>query len=111
MECIFCKIARKETPADIVAEGENWLAFRDINPQAPTHILVIPKQHWQSVQDAPNLQQLGEILSASTQVARQEGLHERGYRLVINSGAEAGQTIFHLHVHVLGGRPLHWPPG
>jgi histidine triad (HIT) family protein len=111
MDCIFCKIARKEMPADVVAEQDNWIAFRDINPQAPTHILVIPKQHWASVADVPHPHQLGEILSAAAQVAHQEGLNERGYRLVINSGAEAGQTIFHLHVHVLGGRPLHWPPG
>ena len=110
---IFQKIIDKEIPADIVYETSEVLAFRDINPQAPVHVLVIPKKPIISVAHAtePDQHVLGQLLLAAAEVARLEGVSETGYRLVINNGTNAGQTVFHLHVHVLAGRPLSWPPG
>lgn len=110
-ETIFSKIIRREIPADIVYEDEHCLAFRDVSPQAPVHVLVIPKQPIESLATAPaeSAALLGHLLLKAVQVARQEKLE--GWRTVINTGAEAGQTVFHLHVHVIGGRPLTWPPG
>ena len=112
-DCIFCKIAAKEIPSTIVAETETWVAFRDINPQAPTHILIIPRKHLERLADATpeDRELLGELLLAAREVARKEGLDREGYRVVINNGPFAGQSVYHLHVHVLGGRPLGWPPG
>ncbi len=111
-ECLFCRIVAGEIPADVVREGERALAFRDIGPQAPTHLLVIPRAHhadMAAVVDAdPSL--AAEVMSLAVDVARQEGL-EGGYRLVANTGDDGGQTVRHLHVHVLGGRRLGWPPG
>lgn len=111
-DCIFCKIVAGEIPAKLVYEDERAVAFRDINPQAPTHLLVIPRKHVASLDGADEADEplLGHLLLAAASVARQEG-HAGGYRTVINTGAEAGQTVFHLHVHVLGGRTLTWPPG
>ncbi|WP_026097832.1 histidine triad nucleotide-binding protein [Baaleninema simplex] len=111
-DTIFGKIVRKEIPADIVYEDDLCLAFRDIAPQAPTHILVIPKKSLSSLADAQESDRdlLGHLLLTANQIAQQEGLSQ-GYRTVVNTGAEAGQTVFHLHVHVLGGRPMEWPPG
>lgn len=108
---LFEKIIAREIPADIVFEDDRVLAFRDIHPQAPTHVLVIPKQPIAMVAEATESDEplLGHLLTAAARVAAQEGLE--GYRLVVNNGASAGQTVFHLHVHVLGGRPLGWPPG
>lgn len=110
--CLFCKIARGDIPATIVQSDEQTVAFRDVNPQAPTHVLVIPREH---VSGAPAVVEharvWGPLMAAAAAVARAEGLEERGYRLVVNSGPEAGQSVDHLHVHVLGGRPLAWPPG
>lgn len=111
MDCIFCKIVAGEIPCDKVMETDSVLAFRDINPQAPTHVLVIPKKHVPGVPDATEDDDLGGLLLACKEVARLEGVDRTGYRLVINSGQQGGQTVNHLHVHVLGGRQMTWPPG
>ena len=112
-ECLFCRIVAGEVPATVVLETDRVLAFRDVNPQAPVHALVIPKDHHADVAalaDAdPAL--LGEVMAAAVAVARQEGLAEDGFRLAANTGRDGGQTVFHLHLHVLGGRALGWPPG
>lgn len=111
-DTIFGKIIRREIPATIVYEDDLCLAFRDVAPQAPVHILVIPKKPLPKLMDAGPEDQalLGHLLLIAKQVAAQEGL-EQGYRLVINTGDDGGQTVFHLHVHILGGRALAWPPG
>jgi histidine triad (HIT) family protein len=112
-DCLFCRIAAGEIPADVVAETDRALAFRDINPQAPTHVLVIPRDHHDNAADLARADGdlLADVLRLAADVAGQEGLEEAGYRLVTNTGEAAGQTVGHLHVHVLGGRPLGWPPG
>ena len=111
-ECIFCKIVKKEMKADILWEDDQILAFRDINPQAPSHILLIPKRHVAGLSSAgPDDQEiLGRLLLAAGEVAVQEDIGE-AFRTVINNGAKAGQSVFHLHLHLLGGRILMWPPG
>jgi diadenosine tetraphosphate (Ap4A) HIT family hydrolase len=111
--CIFCRIGRHEIPSNAIYENDDVFAFHDISPQAPTHAVVIPKQHIASIQasadqDAPLL---GTLLRASTHVAALLGLSDGGYRLVINNGADGGQTVDHLHIHILGGRRMTWPPG
>ena len=113
METIFSKIIRKEIPADIVFESETVLAFRDINPVAPKHILVIPKRYLLNLSEAKQGDEalLGKLLVAAAEVARKEGLEKSGYRIVINNGNDAGQTVSHLHLHVIGARPMQWPPG
>ena len=110
---IFAKILRGEIPADVLHEDDRCLAFRDVQPQAPVHFLVIPKVPISKLADSgpDDAPVLGHLLATAAAVARNEGLGEGGYRVVINSGAGAGQTVFHLHVHVLGGRSLAWPPG
>ena len=112
MTTLFSKIISREIPADIVYEDERCLAFRDINPQAPVHVLLIPKQEIPPLVDAGAGDQalLGHLLLAAGKVARQLGVGD-AFRLVVNNGADAGQTVFHLHLHILAGRPLHWPPG
>src|SRR3972149_5246230 len=110
-ECLFCRIARGEIKATIVAQDDAFVAFRDVNPQAPTHILVIPRAHVATLNEATDAGLLGRLLMYARDLARTEGLGERGYRLVINTNAEAGQSVFHLHVHLLGGRAMRWPPG
>lgn len=112
MSTIFGKIIRREIPADIVYEDDHCLAFRDVNPQAPTHVLIIPKKEIQRLVDASAEDQalLGHLVLAANKVARQLGV-ENAYRLVVNNGAAAGQSVFHLHLHVLAGRPFRWPPG
>ena len=112
-ETIFSKIIRREIPADIVYEDDACLAFRDIQPQAPTHILVIPKRVVAGVQHAASEHGplLGHLLLKASQIAAEQGLAATGYRLVINAGDDGGQTVAHLHVHLLGGRPMQWPPG
>ena len=110
-ECLFCRIVRKEIPATIVAEYEDCIAFRDINPQAPVHVLVIPREHVASLNEAPDERLVGRLHRVAAELARREGLSERGYRTVINTNADAGQTVFHLHLHLLGGRRMTWPPG
>jgi histidine triad (HIT) family protein len=111
--CLFCKIVKKEIPAQIVFENGHVLAFKDINPQAPTHVLVIPKKHLAGIHDATDADRdaLGELLLAGRRVAEDLGLHPKGYRLVMNQGPDAGQSVFHVHLHVLGGRAMAWPPG
>jgi len=109
-QCLFCRIVRKEIPATIVYENDHVLAFRDIDPKAPTHVLVIPKEHHQAIGDVDPVL-AGQILATAHQVAKQEGIDESGYRLVFNTGKDGGQTVFHVHCHVLGGRRLTWPPG
>jgi histidine triad (HIT) family protein len=110
-DCLFCQVARGEIPATIVSQNEGFLAFRDINPQAPTHVLVIPRQHVATLTDTADGGLLGGLLALARDTARDLGLSQRGYRVVINTNAEAGQTVFHLHAHVLGGRVMRWPPG
>ncbi len=110
--CLFCKIAAKEIPAKILFETDDVVAFHDINPVAPIHVLVIPRKHVVSVGDAAPEDEalLGKVLLAARRVAEELGVNE-GFRVVANTGPAAGQSVFHLHVHVLGGRPLAWPPG
>ena len=113
MNCLFCRIVAGETPADVVYKDERCLAFRDTNPQSPVHVLVVPRDHLDSLDDAAQKDEatLGHLLRVAARVANEQGLSESGYRTVINTGAGAGQSVFHLHLHVLGGRPLNWPPG
>lgn len=110
--CLFCRIVRGDIPATILAESDTALAFRDVNPQAPLHALVIPKRHVASLAEAADDPALvGELSRLAVQVAREAGVAESGFRTVVNTGADAGQTVFHLHLHLLAGRPLGWPPG
>lgn len=111
--CLFCKIVAHEIPAALVLEDERLMAFRDIGPQAPVHVLVVPRAHIASLDesDEQHRELLGSLLLAARRIARDEGLSTDGYRTVINTGADGGQTVQHLHVHVLGGRALGWPPG
>jgi histidine triad (HIT) family protein len=112
-DCLFCRIIEGEIPAELVHQDERSVVIRDINPQAPTHLLVIPREHIESLDDASRKDEalLGHLLRVAARVANTAGLAEGGYRTVINNGAGAGQSVFHLHVHVLGGRPMNWPPG
>lgn len=112
-DCLFCRIVRKEIPAKLVAEDEHSLAFRDINPQAPLHVLVIPREHVASLDQAKasDAEMLGRLSLMAADIARKEGVAGSGYRTVVNTNAAAGQTVFHVHLHLLGGRSLHWPPG
>jgi histidine triad (HIT) family protein len=112
MSCLFCNIVARTTPAQIVFENEHVLAFRDIRPIAPVHALVIPKKHVAGVHDgnAEDAALLGQVLLGARDVAEQLGLAKGGYRLVVNQGPDAGQSVFHLHCHVVGGRPMGWPP-
>jgi histidine triad (HIT) family protein len=112
-DCLFCRIVRRELAARILFETESAVAFEDIRPQAPVHLLVIPKVHVASLNDAPGGSEalLGELLFAARRAARDKGLSSKGYRIVLNTGPDSGQAVFHLHFHVLGGRPLGWPPG
>ncbi|HET8730989.1 MAG TPA: histidine triad nucleotide-binding protein [Moraxellaceae bacterium] len=113
MDCIFCKIARKEIPARIAFENERVVAFHDLFPQAPTHVLVIPKTHYSTLNDVPadDAALLGELVSAATTVAKDLGIAEPGYRVVMNCNADGGQSVYHIHLHLLGGRHMAWPPG
>ncbi len=110
--CLFCQIAAGERPATIVHRGDGLIAIRDLHPQAPTHILIIPTKHIGSLAEATAEDEdlIGRLITTATTIAQQENL-SKGYRLVINTGTQAGQTVFHLHVHLLGGRAMHWPPG
>ena len=112
-ECLFCAIVAGDIPSTQVLETDQILAFRDINPQAPTHVLIIPKTHYPDVAAlaAADAALLGEVIDAAQQVAAAEGVAEAGYRVVFNTGVQAGQTVPHVHGHVLGGRSLTWPPG
>jgi|SRR5437773_6108836 len=112
-DCLFCKIARKEIPATLLYEDRLVVAFADIHPQAPEHVLIIPKAHYSTLNDvsAEEEQLLGHLVLAATKIAGEKGLREQGYRLVANCLASAGQSVFHLHFHLLGGRNFSWPPG
>ncbi|RME75871.1 MAG: histidine triad nucleotide-binding protein [Chloroflexi bacterium] len=112
-DCIFCKIAAGEIGGPPVYQDEEVTAFRDINPQAPHHILVIPNEHISSLNEAADGHQalLGKLLLTAAKIAADQGLAETGYRLVLNTGPQAGQTVFHIHLHLLGGRRMAWPPG
>jgi len=111
--CLFCKIVKKEIPAKVLFEDEHLVAFSDVNPQAPTHALVIPRRHIVSLNEATSVdaELLGRLVIAAQRVAREAGISDSGWRLVVNNGAHAGQSVFHVHAHVLGGRPMAWPPG
>jgi histidine triad (HIT) family protein len=111
--CIFCRVVNGEVPAKLVDEGETWLAFRDVNPQAPTHILVIPRRHMPTLAalTAEDAAVMGELVVAASRVAAAEGVAEGGYRLVVNAGRNGGQSVDHIHFHLLAGRRLTWPPG
>jgi|ERR1700733_1469301 histidine triad (HIT) family protein len=111
--CLFCKIVRREISAEVVLEDDEVLAFKDVRPVAPSHALVIPKKHLTSIHEAETADGalLGRMMLAAQEVAEKLGLGSSGYRLVINTGPDAGQSVFHLHMHVLGGRTLAWPPG
>lgn len=112
-DCLFCRILAGEIPADKVYEDEQVFAFRDINPQAPTHILVIPRRHIASLTDLEpdDSALMGHLLQTGARIARDEGLGEQGFRSVVNTGEHGGQSVFHIHLHILGGRQLDWPPG
>jgi histidine triad (HIT) family protein len=109
--CLFCRIVRREIPATVMWEDEHALAFRDIDPRAPTHLLVIPKRHFASLNDAADAALLGRLMLAAREIAEGEGIAESGYRVVVNTGSDAGQSVAHLHLHVMGGRQMSWPPG
>jgi histidine triad (HIT) family protein len=109
--CIFCKIAGGEIPAAVIKRGDGMLAFKDLNPQAPTHVLVIPTTHVGSLNDAQDAKLLGSLLAFAREVAQEAGIGTKGYRVVVNTNPDGGQTVFHLHLHVLGGRAMRWPPG
>ncbi len=110
-DCIFCRIARGDIPTGRVAENEHCIAFRDLKPQAPKHLLVIPRAHVDSLDSVTSAQLAGEVLLLAAEVARREGMAESGYRVVLNTNTDGGQTVYHLHAHVMGGRAMHWPPG
>jgi histidine triad (HIT) family protein len=110
-DCLFCKIAAGDIPSTIVDQNDRFVAFRDIDPQAPTHVLVIPREHVASLNEATDSEMLGGLLQTARAVAAQEGLEERGYRVVLNTNADGGQAVFHIHAHILGGRAMRWPPG
>ncbi len=111
--CVFCRIVSGDAPSRLVYEDERVVAFHDINPQAPLHVLVIPRRHVATLNDLGENEAdlVGHLYLAARTVARQEGLLQRGYRTVVNCNADGGQTVFHLHLHLLGGRRMHWPPG
>ena len=111
--CLFCRMIAGEVPADLLHQDDVCVVIRDINPQAPTHVLVIPREHMESLNEASVRDEtlLGHLLRVGARIANDEGHAEDGYRTVINTGTGAGQSVFHLHVHVLGGRPMSWPPG
>jgi histidine triad (HIT) family protein len=110
-DCLFCRIVRGEIPAKLVAQTEDCVAFRDINPQAPVHILVIPRRHVASLAELDDGALLGKIGLLAAQLAASEGISDSGYRTVINTRGDGGQTVAHLHLHLLGGRRMTWPPG
>ena len=111
--CIFCQIANGNMSAKVVHEDQDIIAFRDINPQAPTHILVIPKKHISTINDisSDDAELIGKITLTAKEIAKKEGFSERGYRLVFNCNRDGGQQVYHIHLHLLGGRVFHWPPG
>mgnify|MGYP006290438163 CR=1 FL=1 len=113
MSCLFCDIIEKKISSDIVYEDDQVLGFRDISPQAPTHILVIPKKHIETINDlsSDDAMVVGKVILAAKKLAQKEGIDKKGYRLVFNCNEQAGQAVFHIHCHLLGGRKMQWPPG
>ena len=109
--CIFCKIASGEIAATVVKRADGMMAFKDLSPQAPTHVLVIPTTHIGTLNEAKDASLLGKLLAFARDVAQEAGVATKGYRVVLNTNPDGGQTVFHLHLHVLGGRAMHWPPG
>ena len=111
-DCLFCKILAGEIPADVVYESETAVAFRDVNPQAPTHVLIIPRKHIATINDIEDEDHdvIGSLYTAAKSIAAGEGIAEDGYRAVMNCNESAGQSVFHIHLHILGGRPMGWPP-
>lgn len=112
-DCLFCKIQEGAIPADIVFESDDVLAFRDVNPQAPTHILIIPRKHIATINDLDEDHEfiMSRLFSVAKIIAAQEGVDEDGYRMVVNCNEKAGQTVFHIHMHLIAGRRMNWPPG
>lgn len=112
-DCLFCKITEKKIPSKIVYEDEKTVAFEDIHPQAPVHLLLIPRKHISGLLDLSpeDREEISHLFLTLPRLAREKGIAEQGFRTVVNSGRDAGQTVFHLHIHLLGGRTLHWPPG
>ncbi|MGB5256374.1 MAG: histidine triad nucleotide-binding protein [Woeseiaceae bacterium] len=112
-DCLFCKILNAEIPAEVIYESDTAIAFRDINPQAPTHALIIPRKHIATINDIDDEDHaiVGSLYAAAKEIAAQEGFSDDGYRAVMNCNEAAGQTVFHIHLHLLGGRQLGWPPG
>ncbi len=112
-DCLFCKILAGDIPADIIYESDTAIAFRDINPQAPTHVLIIPRKHISTINEitADDQAIVGSLYSAAQDIAAEEGFADEGYRVVMNCNEAAGQTVFHIHLHLLGGRAFSWPPG
>ena len=112
-DCLFCRIIKREIPASIVYEDDRVLAFNDINPQAPTHVLVVPKRHIESLNELASGDDaiVGEVVRRAAAIAKDRGISAGGYRTVFNTNRDAGQTVFHIHLHLLGGRSMHWPPG
>lgn len=112
-DCLFCKIISREIPGDIVFENDDVLAFNDINPQAPSHVLIIPKRHISTINEleSGDAELVGKLYLAAKEIAAARGVEEDGYRVVMNCNAGAGQTVFHIHLHMLGGRRMTWPPG
>lgn len=110
-DCLFCRIVRGEIPATVVHKDDHVVAFRDINPQAPVHVVIVPREHVASLNDATDAEMLGRLSLAASEIARREGIADAGYRTVVNTNRAAGQTVFHIHLHLLGGRSMAWPPG
>jgi histidine triad (HIT) family protein len=112
-DCLFCKIGQKKIPAKVVYEDERALAFEDINPQAPVHVLIIPKKHISTTLDIGEQDNalVGHLFQVANRIARERNIAERGFRMLMNTNPEAGQSVYHIHLHLLGGRHMHWPPG
>lgn len=106
MDCIFCKIAKKDIPSAVALENDALIAIKDINPQAPVHVLIIPKKHYSTILECKDKNLLGDMLSMANQIAENLGISKKGFRIVINTNSEGGQTVFHMHMHLLAGRPL-----
>jgi histidine triad (HIT) family protein len=113
MSCLFCRIIAREIPASIVYEDDRMIAFNDVNPQAPTHVLIVPKRHIETLNalEPGDDQLVGELARRAAAIATERGISEKGYRAIFNTNREAGQTVFHIHMHLIGGRPMGWPPG